>query len=147
MDSSRCVFGSSRRAAAARSTTGCGHPLHQPRKHSGLSAPAGDAGYHYKIVMFGKINFWECRIFFAGGRGPWRGTGMRGDCLSLLEGVAMIGLAPDVGLSICPTRFIATPLKPSTHDGAAAKTRSRQPCRPQEIRAASPASINRGGGV
>jgi len=59
----------------------------------------------------------------------------------------MMVLAPDVGLSICPTRFIATPLKPSTHDGVAAKTRSRQPCRPQEIRAASPAGINRGGGV
>ena len=56
-------------------------------------------------------------------------------------------LAPDVGLSICPTRFYRDTVKPSKHDGAAAKTRSPQPCRRQEIRAASPASINRGRGV
>jgi len=59
--------------------------------------------------MFGKINFWECRIFFPGGRGPWRGTGMRGDCLSLLEGVAMMVLAPDVGLSIYHPIYRDTP--------------------------------------
>ena len=119
------------------------YPLHQPRKHSGLSAPAGDARYHYKVVMFGKINFWRCRIFFAGGRCP----GGAGTGAAIVFSSSKKWPGPGWRAFNLPTRFIGTPLRPSTHDGAAAKTKSPQPCRPQEIRAASPARINRGRGV
>ena len=57
LDCFPCVFRSSRRAAAARSTTGCGLSTSSTPKAFGAQHLQLPLGYHYKIVMIGKRNF------------------------------------------------------------------------------------------
>jgi hypothetical protein len=59
LECSPCDFRLSRRAAAARSTTGCGLSTSSTAETPAAVNLCSGARYHYKIVMFGKINFLE----------------------------------------------------------------------------------------